>query len=533
MPISTHNPPQKPPIARNLDLLLENANVLTLEAGKPRAESVAVRGGSIVAVGRRADTAKLVGPGTRILDCQGLTLLPGIVDAHCHLLATAASLHGLDCSPKRASNINELQRVIRDKAEETSSDGWIRGFGYDELDLIEERHPNRWDLDSAAPNHPVRLDHRSGHASVLNSYGLRLAGINRDTPDPVDGVIDRDQSTGEPSGLLLEMSAFLRDRLGKLKTDAEFEEGISRLDRMLLSYGITSVQDAGPNNDLDSWETIHHLQASESLRCRVTMMAGVPHLDEFLAAGCGYGMGDQQLRLGHVKVMLTLTTGTLQPDIESLGRIVNRAHQAGFPVALHAVEGDAIAAAAQALLECHSSLSSRVPDRIEHCAECPPSLATEVSRSGAMVVTQPGFLFWNGDRYKERVAPSLLGCLYSVEALVQSGVEVAFGSDSPVIDPNPWPAIYSAVTRTTRSGSVIKSVDDAEVLVESALRMHTVAGARAEGSQGVKGTIRPGKLADLVLMDKDPTNVEPCDLRDIHPVLTVLGGSVAWEASGG
>jgi predicted amidohydrolase YtcJ len=487
-----------------------------------------------------------------------MSLLPGFVDAHCHLLAMAASLQGLDCGPEAVSTMEGLRRAVRRRAGETQQGRWVCGFGYDDLALAEGRHPTRLDLDRAAPGHPVRLDHRSGHATVLNSPGLRLAGIHRDTPDPVDGVIDRDEATGEPTGLLLEMGGFLGERLGRLRSDVELAEGIARLDRKLLSYGITSVQDAGPDNGLTRWDTFRDLQVSGGLRCRVTMLAGASHLDDFLKEGWCWGDGDEWLRLGHAKVMLTLTTGALQPDLDALRRLVHQAHQAGFPVAVHAVEREAIVAAARLFQEMplgppstRAALSpprsergvvrggtpatSTVRDRIEHCAECPPELVAQVRRSGATVVTQPGFIFWNGDRYRERVEPPLLGSLYPVGGLVRSGVCVSFGSDAPVIDPNPWPAIHSAVTRVTRSGREMcrggrsGPTLQQEVSVESAIRMYTVAGAFAEGTQELKGTIRRGKLADLVLLDQDPTSVDPSSLKDIRPVLTVLGGRVVWQ----
>ena len=414
-----------------------------------------------------------------------MTLLPGLVDAHCHLLATAIALQGLDCSPEVVPSIQQLQLAISQRADATPHDRWVRAFAYDDLSLQEKRHPTRWDLDVASPHHPVRLDHRSGHATVLNSQGLRLAGINRDAPDSVDGVIERDQSTREPTGLLLEMSGFLRDRLGRLHADDEFQESISRLDRKLLSYGITSAQDAGSHNDVDRWCTIRNLQSTGKLTCRVNMMAGASSLNDFLAAGFSYGAGDQQLALGHVKLMLTLTTGALHPDIDSLHETVREAHRAGFPVALHAVEQEAVAAAAQVLrgAAIENPFRRSVPrDRIEHCAECPPGLMAQVARSGATVVTQPGFVYWNGDRYRERVDPSVLDHLYPVDELLRAGINVAFGSDAPVVDPNPWPAIYSAVTRATKTGEELYSAMPGEpatsrkVSVEEALRMHTVAG---------------------------------------------------------
>ena len=173
------------------DLLLVNARVITLDPAQPRAEAVAMKGETIVAVGTRGEASRLAGPDAKVIDCQGKTLVPGFIDAHCHLFATASSLQGLPCGPDRVSNIRELQAAIKRRAADTAHGGWIRGFGYDDLALEEARHPNRWDLDRAAPGHPVRLDHRSGHATVLNSAGLELAGIHQDTPDPVDGVIQR------------------------------------------------------------------------------------------------------------------------------------------------------------------------------------------------------------------------------------------------------------------------------------------------------------------------------------------------------
>jgi hypothetical protein len=237
-------------------------------------------------------------------------LLPGFVDAHCHLMALAASLQGLDCGPGAVSSLKGLQDLLSHRAKETQPGHWIHGFGYDDLGLVEGRHPIREDLDEAAPHHPVRLDHRSGHATVLNSRGLRLAGIDRDTPDPPEGVIDRDGVTGEPTGLLLELAGFLRQRLGSLRDADQIEEGIIRLNRKLLGYGITSVQDAGPDNDPARWESFAGLQDSGKLQCRVTMLAGAVHLNELLAEGprsARGARGDHWLRLGHAKVMATLT----------------------------------------------------------------------------------------------------------------------------------------------------------------------------------------------------------------------------------
>ena len=518
-------------------LLLINARVLTMGPNQAGAQAVAVRGNMIAAVGSSSELAALGGPSTQTIDCGGKTLIPGFVDSHCHVLAQAAALQGIDCSPRAILSIQDLERVIKRQAETTQAGHWIRGFGYDDLFLLENRHPTRWDLDRAAPNHPVRLDHRSGHASVLNSQALDIAGIDKTAPDPVEGVIHRDENTGEPTGLLFEMSGYLRQRLGASRDQAAFQEGVYRLNNTLLGYGITSVQDAGPDNGPDRWRTFQELQSSGALQCRVTMFAGVSHLAEFQAAGQTWGAGDEQLRLGHAKIMLTLTTGALEPNLAALGDMVDNAHRSGFPVAIHAIEQEAIEAAVRVLTDAAplpkptSETSVQPVDRIEHCAECPPKLVAEIAKSGCMVVTQPGFIFWNGDDYLERVNASMLPDLYPVGALAKSEIPLAFGSDSPVIDANPWTAIYSAITRRTSGGNTLPSngFQVQTITVAEALRMYTSAGANAEGAGHRKGAIQPGMLADMVLLDTDPLTAEPEQLKEICAVRTVLGGEVVWE----
>ncbi|MSQ17667.1 MAG: amidohydrolase [Dehalococcoidia bacterium] len=528
------------------DLVLYNANVITLDRRRPRAQAVAVRGDVIVGVGNLTRLEPLCGPDTRRIDCQGMTLLPGFVDAHCHLLALAASLTGVDCRPQVVTSIAALQHAIRIRAQQTPAGRWVRGFGYDELSLGEGRHPTRHDLDSAAPHYPVRLDHRSGHAVVLNSAALAMAGITQETPDPPEGVIQRDPPTGQPTGLLLELGEWLRERLGTLRDAPEMDEGVRRMESTLLGWGITSVQDAGPGNGLARWEAFRAQKDSGRLRCRVTMMAGCQHIPELQRAGLGFGSGDDSLRLGHAKLMLTLTTGQLHPAIKELRQAVALAHRAGFPVAIHAIEQEAVAAAAAVLGDQPTlSRSSPLPqrgvrgdfprtpaqarDRIEHCAECPPALLTEVLRCGATVVTQPGFIYWNGDAYQQRVASELLPHLYPIAALRRAGVPVAFGSDAPVVDPNPWPAIYSAVTRRTSTGQQLPGQHSGEVTVAGALEMHSLQGAEAEGAGDGKGSIEAGKLADLVLVENDPTGMDPAGIIDLRAVITIIGGQVVWK----
>ena len=556
-------------MAAHADLILTNARAITLDQAQPCAEAVAVAGEKILAVGRYQDIGNLRKPHTQVIDCRGLTLIPGLIDAHCHLLATASALAGLDCGPASVSSIADLQGLLSRRAGETRPGNWIRGFGLEPSSLTEGRYPTRWELDSAAPRHPVRLEHGSGHAAVLNSQGLALAGIDAATVEPPEGIIHRDEATGEPDGRLLELSGWLRARLGNTRSDQEFAESIARLNRRLLSYGITSVHDAGPGNSPAHWQTFQTLIQAGQFLPRVMLMAGAGWLADFAAAGLAWGAGDDRLRLGHAKIMLTLTTGALQPGPAELGELVAQAHRGGFPVAIHAVEQEAIAAVAglKELAapwldasepgipagESGPRFSPRRRDRIEHCAECPPELVARLRRSGPIsgpiVVTQPGFIHWRGDGYLERVGSELLPYLYPLAALSRSSIPLAFSSDAPVIDPSPWPAIYSAVTRRTAAGNSLPgggvgtetdgpdAAGLAGLTVLDALRAYTRGGAIAEGAESRKGAIRPGMLADLVLVNRNltgrETDAETERVKDTEALLTILGGQVVWDAGVG
>ena len=528
------------------DTILTNALALTLDPARPTAQAVAVAGDTILDVGTTAVVSRWANHRTEIIDCRGLTMLPGFHDAHCHLFALSGSLTGVDCGFPNVKSIPDLQHTIKTAADGTSEGRWLRGFGYDERDLAEQRHPTRWDLDAATPLHPVRVYHRSGHAVVLNSRGLALVNIGRDTEDPPNGVIQRDEESGEPTGVLLEMSGFLRERLGPAGGTAEDattrEKGIARLGRKLLKCGITSAQDAGPGNGWTRWLALAELVRTGRLHTRVTMMAGAAHVPEFAERGMRFGAGGKRLRLGHAKLVLTLTTGDLVPAIPDLADAVARAHQHGFPVAIHAVEAEAVTAACQALQQAdglerrrpNAVMPGTVPDRIEHVSEGTPEVIDQVKESGAMVVTQPGFIYWNGDRYRRNVAPDLLPHLYPIGGLAGAAVLLAFSSDAPVIDPNPWPGIAAAVTRTTRQGQNIPRPQgtgpDQRLAVMEALEAYTRGGAVAEGTQEVKGIIRPGMLADLVLVSRNPVDAPPEELAGIETVLTMIGGRVVLEA---
>ena len=508
-------------------LLLYNANAVTRDPSNPRASWVATSQGRIVAVGLGEPPRDIKGPNTRAMDCQGGTLIPGFNDAHCHILATAASLLSVDCGPRTVSSIQDIGFRLRGRADQVSGDTWIRGTGYNEFYLLERRHPTRLDLDQWVPEHPVRLLHRSGHAAVLNSRALSLAGIHRYTPDPPEGVIERDEHTGEPTGLLLEMNDHLEQAVPPLSR-MELEQGTGLFNEECLRLGITSLQDATPGNSLERWKLLSDLKGQGLLAPSVTFMVGSDRLGDFLREGLAFGSGESTFRVGAAKVMATLTTGTIYPPREELQRLVKEAHGNGFQVAIHAVEAEVVEEAIEAIrLAVQESGMSSYRHRIEHCSECPPHLTEKLARYGITVVTQPGFLYYSGERYLAEVPIERQPWLYTVGSLRSAGVPLTFGSDSPVIPMNPLVGVYAAATRRAESGVVV--LPGEAIGVEDALGMYTLGGAYASFEEAAKGSIETGKRADLVLLDRDPIAVDAMEIKDIRVLMTVVAGQVAWE----
>ena len=514
--------------AQHADVIFGNARLPTLEPWKPSTEFVAVKGGKIVGVGDAGEAPQFRGSATREIDCQGMALLPGFIDPHCHLFALASSLRGVDCRPDRVGSIPDIVEAIREAANGTAEAQWVRAFGYDDFYLAERRHPTRWDLDAATPHHPVRLDHRTGHACVLNSRALQMLDISRETPDPADGVIERDEDTGEPTGVLYEMADYVRSMIGTSRSEDDFLEGIRGANRLLLSKGITAVQDASPGNDLRRWQTFHRLSTQGHLTPAVNMMVGASLLDSFVDAGLSPGSEDGALRLGAVKLMLTLTTGSLSPPQDELQEAVLRAHKMGFQIAIHAVEEEAVEAAVEAIIHAQKAFPNEsTRHRIEHCSECPPRLVEELRKVRAVVVTQPAFIHHYGEKYRSLIYDAYVPNLYPVASLVGAGIIVAAGSDAPVTYPDPLMSIFASVTRRTKGGDILSPSQ--RVTVQTAIKMHTINAAYACFDEGNRGSIAVGKQANLVLLDEDITATEPEAIRDARVVMTVVAGDVVWQ----
>ena len=509
------------------DLVLTNARVLTMDQNNPSAEAVAVKDGRVQRVGRLSDFAGANSGRVKVVDCGRGTLMPGFHDAHLHLLAYAASLLAVDCRPSSVNSIRDIVREISDRASCAPTGEWIRATGYDETSLRECRHPTRRDLDEATSLHPVRLDHRSGHASVLNTMALERVGIGDSFSEPPGATVERELDTGSPSGLLLEMQDYLESRTSAYSAK-EIEASVGAASSALLEYGVTSVQDATHQNSVSRWDFLGSLRDSIGDMPRVTLMPGYRHLRGFLERGLAFGSGDPRLRVGHVKIMVTASSGYPTPDKGELTIMVSECVESGFPVAIHAVEAEVVRSAAETISAVPVSDNAGALHRIEHCSECPPDALEMVARSAAKVVTQPSFVYQNGDRYLSTVDGDTLPHLYGVGSFMERGIDVAFSSDAPFGGPDPMRGIFSAVERKTASGSVLAASERVEAL--DALESYTAAAARASGISGRVGAIMPGMYADMVLFEEDIISARPERLIGLRPVMTILGGRVVWES---
>ncbi len=510
-------------------VILSQATVLTMDPQRPQAEAVAVQDGRIVAVGTNAEILSLRGRRTRVIDCRGAAILPGFVDAHLHLRAYAGAFLGIDCRPPAVRSLGDLQTVLHQQASCLPCGQWLVGHGYDEFALAERRHPTRWDLDVATPRHPVRLAHRSRHAWVLNSLALAQLGVSRDFAAPAGGFIERDPASGEPTGLLIDMDAYIRQRLPAVVPPETFRSGLRRASQTLLTAGVTTILEASVSNDLASYDTFRAWIADGDVHVRLALLMGAPSLPEVIDAGLKPGAGTPFLRVQGIKIRLDEASGMLYPPQEVVNEQVWSAHLQGFPVALHAVELPALVSALHAIRLAQERFPrADLRHRIEHCALCPDVCIDELADLRVVVVTQPAFLWHHGRRYMTEIASEQQPWLYRVKSLLDRGVPVAGSSDAPVAPPQPLQGVYAAVTRRTPDGHLIGPTE--RVSAAAALWLFTRGAAWACGLESEVGSIKRGRRADLILLEANPMRVPTAEIPHIPVRLTMVDGAVQWGA---
>jgi len=510
------------------DSVLRDAKVITLDPRLPQARTIYLRGGHILKVSSKDVDPGLTGAATQVIDCRGRTVIPAFHDAHCHVTAYAESLLNIDLSPACVKSMEDIISRIKEAAATLPAGTWIRCTGYNEFYLQEKRHPTARDLDRATKDHPVKLTQRSGHAHVLNSLALQLAGITAQSEEPPGGMIERDLETGEPNGLLFGMGPYLSEKIPPVG-DAELEAAVSRAGRTLLSLGITTVQDASPGKGRECRNRFLDWKRRGLFLPRIIMMSGAEEAEQ-MHGGQTPEESETGLPRGAVKIMLDEVRGSLNPSQAELNRQVLEIHERGQQVAIHAVEETTVDAAITAIEQAMKQRPRKDSrHRLEHCSVCTPEAAARLSRIGAAVVTNPAFIYFSGERYLSTLPREQLRYLYAIKTMLGEGLRVAAGSDAPVANPDPLKGIYAAVTRLAENAQQVVPAQAISAL--EALRLYTLNAAYSCFLEGKTGSIAKGKWADLVVMNGNPLQVSPHELKDLKVEMTVLDGEVVYSAA--
>jgi predicted amidohydrolase YtcJ len=540
------------------DLLLVNANVLTMDPARPRATAVAVASGRILAL----DAAPGDLPAREVADLHGLTVLPGFHDAHNHTAWFGLTLIEADLRAPAVTSLDELYAAVARQAREVAEPDWVIGSGYDQNKI--GAHPDRDGLDAAAPGRRVWLRHVSGHMCVVSSAVLRDLGIDEQAIDVPGGTVVTDPA-GRPTGLLQERAQALASGLQYPYPVAVLADAIDRAGARYLSEGITSVTEAGVGG---GWigHTPAELAAYQSardtgrLRVRTELMVAsdVLHplgahasdgLDLGLDLGIRTGFGDDWLRIGAMKIFTDGSligrtaamsadfadtpgnSGYLQADADELTATIVAAHRAGWQVAAHAVGDHAIDVA----LDAYEQAQERYPrpgarHRIEHFAVSRPEQVARASRLGVIAVPQGRFASEIGDGMLAAVGPRRHDWLYRQRSLLAAGLTLPGSSDRPVAAGAPLLGVHDMVNRQTGSGVPMNPAE--AITAAQALHAYTAGSAYASHAEHARGVIAPGMLADLVVLSDDPTAVSPGSIGGIQVLATFVGGECRFGTSG-
>ncbi len=526
--------------------VIKNGTILTMNPDQAQVEAIGVIGDRIVAVGSARLVEDALPRGYRTIDLNGRFCLPGLNEAHNHMIGFGTALGHVEAGFPKVRSIEDIKRNVAERVRQVPAGNWIQGRGYDDNKLDEKRHPNRYDLDEVAPEHPVIIVNGSGHMSAVNSLALKLAGITRDTPDPQGGHFVKD-ANGEPTGVLQETA---QDSVRSLIPKPTVEDHVTALQRCNDAYvaaGITSSQDAG-SSSADQIEAYQRAVREGKLKIRTSMMIRENLLPEITGLGVKQEFGNDHLRIGPIKMfidgsLIGRTAAVSQPFLEdprddNLGltmmpteefeNYVWQAHSAGFQIAVHAIGDRAI----EMVLNAYEKALTRLPrsdhrHRIEHCGILRPDLIERIAKMHVLAVSQPIFITEYGDGFIRHLGMSRIQLTYPFRTLLDAGIRLVFSSDCPVSAFEPLKSIKAAVTEKTGSGRSY-ALEEA-ISVEEALPLYTVAGAYATFEEHKKGQFKEGMLADFTIMEEDPRTVDPEHLDQIKISQTIIGGETVYQ----
>ncbi len=526
------------------DLALVNGRVYTIDDAAPQAEAFAVTDGRFTAVGSTDDIRNLVGPNTEVIDAEGMTLTPGFIDTHCHP-SGVNELYGVNTNLR---TVAEIQTVLRAKAAQTPPGYWVSGFMFDDTKVV-DGPLHRTHLDEAVPDHPVNVAHRGGHTAWYNSTAFALAGITRDTPDPPDGRFDRD-ADGELAGMVAENARRVfngvgrRDELTPAQRRERAREGMAHISTLLTAAGLTTVHDAGASRGkLVAYQDTY--QAGELRHRAYIMIRGA--YQALRNAGISTGFGDEWVRIGGVKYAadgsasertMRMSTpfegrpddyGILTMSQEEIHDVVEEAHRNNWQVGIHA-NGDVTI---DMVLNAYERVLTEWPHpdrrhRIEHCSLVNPQLLQRIKDTGTIPTPFWTYVHFHGEKWQAYGA-ARMEWMFAHRSFLDYDIPVPGASDYTPGPFEPLMAIQSMVTRKDFNGQVWGG--NQRVTVDEALRIATIHGARASYEEHVKGSITAGKLADFVMLERDPHTVDPDDIKNIAVIRTVVGGRTVYPAT--
>jgi predicted amidohydrolase YtcJ len=529
------------------DLVIVNAAVHTMDSNQPLAEAVAIYGNRIAAVGSSKEIRALAGDKTRVIDAGGKLVLPGFNDSHVHFLQGAFQLSNVDL--RDAKTQQEFARRIGEFAKKNPRGRWITGGRWDHESWPGTPLPTKELIDPVTPDTPVFVDRLDGHMAVANSLALKLAGVTRDTKDPPGGLIVRDPKTGEPTGVLKDTAMSLVERV---IPPEGFEDKLAAA-RAASDYaaklGVTSVQDMSAGTDAGVYQEL--LRRGE-LKTRIYAVTPTPGWERIESTGVHAPFGGDSLRIGGLKAYadgsLGSTTAWLfapyndAPDTSGLPRAemnptdamlkrVLAADTAGLQVMVHAI-GDRANAEMLGIYEQVMKTNGERDRRyrIEHAQHLRPQDIARFARAHVIASMQPIHLADDGRWAEKRLGKERCQTAYAFRSLLDSGAALAFGTDWPVAPLDPIQGIAAAVTRRTTDGRNPDGwIPEQKISVEEAARAYTVGSAYAEFQENVKGTLTPGKLADLVMLDRDIFKIAPTEIEKARVLLTVMDRRVMYE----
>jgi hypothetical protein len=527
------------------DLLLVNGRVQTMDPANPLVSAVAIRQGRVVYAGDDAGAKAEASPGSPIIDLAGRTATPGLNDAHAHPMSVGFALLDLDLSPERNATIGDLQALVRDAAASRRRGDWIVGRGYDDARLAEGRHPTRADLDAAAPDHPVVLIRMCHHIGAANSVALRLAGVGRATPDPDDGIFDRD-GHGEPTGVVREGALTLVRKAIPEPDEAQMMAALEAGGREFLRNGVTSAVEAGIRDprELRAYQT---LRERERLPFRAYLMMMLDEtLDHLAALGIQTGFGDEWVRIGPAKLFSDGSIGGRtarmhqpyegKPDNvglwmmppEELKAKVRRAHDAGFQVGIHAIGDAAIDLVLDAYEEAQAANPRPDPrHRVEHCSIVDDRILGRIRDLGAIPIPGTSFLRHFRDAYVNNLGEWRIGQAYGMRSFERFGITAAASSDAPVVPVNALAGLQTMVTRRDVLGRPCNPEE--AIPLADALHAYNVNGAYASFEEQLKGALRSGLLGDVTVFETDLFAVDPDGLSSVQVDLAITAGEVVFE----